>query len=181
MLIATNPAVCTALRARVQEIDRIADDAGAAVLTRQNDLSRALENFDETTDTESLTAAIAALAMEIGELQQRTGALSEALLRDDEARRAASTLSGEIITARTELEIWQAVDDAVGSASGDRFRRFVQCIIVFHCRSPSLRGHMRLASYVPGELIPLPLSGSIPELPYVAKVEWHRNLPKVDF
>jgi hypothetical protein len=29
---------------------------------------------------------------------------------------------------------------------------------------------MRLASYVPGELIPLPLSGSIPELPHVAKV-----------
>ena len=31
---------------------------------------------------------------------------------------------------------------------------------------------MRLASYVPGELIPLPLSGSIPELPHVAKVFW---------
>src|SRR5258707_10143297 len=30
---------------------------------------------------------------------------------------------------------------------------------------------MRLASYFPGELIPLPLSGSIPELPHVAKVE----------
>jgi hypothetical protein len=29
---------------------------------------------------------------------------------------------------------------------------------------------MRLASYVPGELIPLALSGSIPELPHVAKV-----------
>jgi hypothetical protein len=29
---------------------------------------------------------------------------------------------------------------------------------------------MRLASYVPGELIPLPLSGSIPELPHVVKV-----------
>jgi hypothetical protein len=29
---------------------------------------------------------------------------------------------------------------------------------------------MRLASYVPGELIPLPLSGSIPELPHVAKL-----------
>ena len=29
---------------------------------------------------------------------------------------------------------------------------------------------MRLASYVPGELIPLSLSGSIPELPHVAKV-----------
>jgi len=30
---------------------------------------------------------------------------------------------------------------------------------------------MRLASYVPGELIPLPLSGSIPELPHVEKVD----------
>jgi hypothetical protein len=29
---------------------------------------------------------------------------------------------------------------------------------------------MRLASYVPGELIPLPLSGSIPDLPHVAKL-----------
>jgi hypothetical protein len=33
-----------------------------------------------------------------------------------------------------------------------------------------LQNHMRLASYVPGELIPSPLSGSIPELPHVAKV-----------
>ena len=29
---------------------------------------------------------------------------------------------------------------------------------------------MRLASYVPGELIPLPLSGSIPKLPHVAEI-----------
>ena len=29
---------------------------------------------------------------------------------------------------------------------------------------------MRLATYVPGELIPLPLSGSIPELPHVENV-----------
>src|SRR4029078_3199720 len=50
-------------------------------------------------------------------------------------------------------------------------QRHVQADIVLHCRSPSLRGHMRPASYVPGELIPLPLSGSLPELPDVAKVE----------
>jgi hypothetical protein len=37
---------------------------------------------------------------------------------------------------------------------------------------------MRLASYVPGELIPLPLSGSIPELPHVAKIE-NRTMPKM--
>jgi len=33
-----------------------------------------------------------------------------------------------------------------------------------------LQGRMRLAPYFPGELIPLPLSGSIPELPHVAKL-----------
>jgi hypothetical protein len=31
---------------------------------------------------------------------------------------------------------------------------------------------MRPASYVPGELIPRALSGSIPELPHVEKVFW---------
>jgi hypothetical protein len=41
-----------------------------------------------------------------------------------------------------------------------------------------LRGHMRPASYVPGELIPLPLSGSIPELPHVEKLE-NRRAPKI--
>src|SRR5205085_6773686 len=49
-------------------------------------------------------------------------------------------------------------------------QRYVQSDIVFHCRSPSLGGHIRLAPYVPGELIPLSLSGSIPELLHVAKV-----------
>jgi exonuclease SbcC len=131
-LIATDPAVCRSLRARVQEIDRAVNDASASVLTRQNDLNRALEEFDETTDAEALTAAVAVLATEIGDLHQRTGAISAALVRDDEARRTAATLSAEIDTAKAELAIWQAVDDAVGSASGDRFRRFVQGITLDH-------------------------------------------------
>src|SRR5262245_30865591 len=33
-------------------------------------------------------------------------------------------------------------------------QRYVQSHIAFHCCSPSLRGHMRIASCVPGELIP---------------------------
>lgn len=127
-LIATDPAVYRALRARIEEIDRAVNDGTAAILTRQGDLSRALEQFDETIDAEVLTAAVAALATEVGELHQRTGALSAALVRDDAARRAAATLSLEIDTAKAEFTIWQAVDDAVGSASGDRFRRFVQGI-----------------------------------------------------
>jgi len=131
-LIATDLAVCRALRTRIQEIERNVNNAGTAVVTRQSDLGRALEGFDQTTDADALTALIALLGTEIGDLQQRTGVLSAALARDDEARLAAATLSGEIDTARAELAIWQAVDDAVGSASGDRFRRFVQAITLDH-------------------------------------------------
>jgi exonuclease SbcC len=131
-LISTDQAVCRALRARIKEIDRALIDASAAVLTRQSDLSRALEEFDETTDAEALTAAVAVLTTAIGDLHQRVGALSAVLLRDDEARRAATTLSVEIDTAKAELAIWQSVSDAVGSATGDRFRRFVQGITLDH-------------------------------------------------
>src|SRR6266404_8213318 len=50
------------------------------------------------------------------------------------------------------------------------FQRHVQSDIMFHRSSPSLRGHMRMASCAPGELIPVPSCGTIPELPHVAKV-----------
>src|ERR1700745_3288146 len=33
-------------------------------------------------------------------------------------------------------------------------QRHVQSYVAFHCCSPSLRGHMKMASCVPGELIP---------------------------
>src|SRR5712672_913572 len=61
-------------------------------------------------------------------------------------------------------------------------QRHVKSDIKFHCRSPSLQGRMRLAPYFPGKLIPLPLSGSIPELPHVAKVPKCRatNFPRKD-
>ena len=131
-LIATDQAVCRALRARTQEIERNVNDTHAAAVTRQSDLDRALEGFDETLDVETLTSIVATLVAEIGDLHQRTGALTAALQRDDEARRSAASLSAEIDTARTELAVWHAVDEAVGSARGDRFRRFVQGITLDH-------------------------------------------------
>ena len=86
-LISTDQAVCRGLRARIREIDRALIDASAAVQTRQSDLRRALEEFDETIDTEALTAAVAVLTTAIGDLYKRVGARSAVLLRT--TRRAA--------------------------------------------------------------------------------------------
>src|SRR5262249_14919204 len=50
-------------------------------------------------------------------------------------------------------------------------QRHVQSNIVHHCCSPSLRGHIKMASYVAGELIPWAFVWlAIPELPHVAKL-----------
>ncbi|MGB8841893.1 MAG: AAA family ATPase [Aliidongia sp.] len=131
-ILATDREVSSALRLRIQEIDRVVSETGAVALTRQNDLSKALAGFDETTDAAALAVAVAALVTEIGDLHEQTGKLAETLGQDDAARRTAETLSAEIEEAQAELAIWQAVDDAVGSASGDRFRRFVQGITLDH-------------------------------------------------
>src|SRR5438093_12296408 len=42
----------------------------------------------------------------------------------------------------------------INNADRRQLQRYVQSHIVFHRSSPSLRGHMRMASCVPGELIP---------------------------
>ena len=131
-LLTTDPVVRQALRARLEDLDRAVYDADAALVTRRSDLARAIEGFDEMIDAEASAVTVAALANEIAELHQQIGALAATLARDDEARLAAASLSAEIAAANTELDIWQAVDDAVGSASGDRFRRFVQGVTLDH-------------------------------------------------
>src|SRR5439155_20873866 len=42
----------------------------------------------------------------------------------------------------------------INNADRRQIQRYVQSHIVFHRSSPSLRGHMKMASCVPGELIP---------------------------
>jgi exonuclease SbcC len=131
-LLSADPAVRQALRARLEDLDRAVYDADAALVTRRRDLARAVEGFDETIDAEASAVALAALANKVAELHQQIGALAATLARDDEARLSAASLSTEIEAANTELDIWQAVDDAVGSASGDRFRRFAQGVTLDH-------------------------------------------------
>ncbi|MCL2715465.1 MAG: AAA family ATPase [Alphaproteobacteria bacterium] len=131
-LIATDPEQTRALRARIQEIDRAISDAATTILTRQTDLQWALEGFDTTTDAATLSDAIAALTAEIGQDQQRSGVLAATLSRDDEARKSAQKLATEIDAKKAEHAIWQAVDGAIGSANGDRFRLFVQGITLDH-------------------------------------------------
>lgn len=55
-----------------------------------------------------------------------------ALKTDDDARGRMATLAEEIRAAKADLDVWSAVDDAVGAANGSKFRRFAQGVTLGH-------------------------------------------------
>ena len=131
-LLAVDPIEKAALKKRIEAINRAILDADVAVVTRQQDLTDALEGFDGAIDVNSISANVSALVEEIAENNRTAGGLIATLSRDDHARRIAETLAAETESATTDLAIWQAVNEAIGSARGDRFRRFVQGVTLDH-------------------------------------------------
>ena len=65
---------------------------------------------------------------ELAAIGETFGRLRAALDRDDEANATAAVLAAEIETARADHDVLAAVNKAVGSADGGKFRRFAQGI-----------------------------------------------------
>ncbi len=131
-VLATTPELVSALRARLRALDHACEHARLTVASRQSDLRRALDAFDDRPATAAITDIVAQLDMEMTALNQRAGALALTLMQDEDARETAAQLATEIDEAKRSFDVWQAVHDAIGSASGDRFRRFVQAITLDH-------------------------------------------------
>ena len=58
----------------------------------------------------------------------RLGVLREQIEQDDAARRRAADLSAQIEASTATRSLWDEVNEAIGSASGDKFRRFAQSV-----------------------------------------------------
>lgn len=71
-------------------------------------------------------------ATAIESFSARLGALRERLAQDDAARARVESFGVEIIAAEAENRIWEDIAAAIGSASGDRFRRFAQSVTLDH-------------------------------------------------
>lgn len=80
----------------------------------------------------ALAAREAACATAIESFSARHGALCERLAQDDAARARADALGAGIAAAEAENRIWEDIAAAIGSASGDRFRRFAQSVTLDH-------------------------------------------------
>ncbi len=118
------------LAVRAVEAERAA--AEAAVRARQVDLDEARAAAPADTSRAALAALEADIATRLDELSGRLGALRERRARDDEARERAAALGEELEKARGNAKLWNEVSEAIGSASGDKFRRFAQAATLEH-------------------------------------------------
>jgi exonuclease SbcC len=87
---------------------------------------------DESVGAIELSTSTNALNEEISNQQQRFGEIASELKRDKQAQDEAQALGAETDAKRAKLDIWQAVDDAIGSPDGSRFRKFVRGITLEH-------------------------------------------------
>ena len=117
-----------ALAARLAALDRRLTETAVAVTARRADLATALAAGRPDASIEDLEQALEAIRTEIRALDEAVGALANELAADDTARARAGGLEAEIADAEREAKIWIAVDEAIGSRDGAKFRTFAQGI-----------------------------------------------------
>jgi exonuclease SbcC len=116
-----------AMRDHLRSLDDALTAARAALNERKQDLLRHQQDLPET-PADNLRTRIEAIDAATVLHQQRQGAIENQSAIDAENREKLAGLEAEIAKARAELDIWRAVNAAVGSKNGDRFARFAQSI-----------------------------------------------------
>lgn len=115
------------LRDNLRSVDDALTTTRAATAARRLDLEGHQKALPETSE-EDLRAKIKTLIEEANIRQQRLGAIQNQIAKDDEIRHKLAGLEEEISLAQADLDVWAAVNTAVGSRNGDRFARYAQSI-----------------------------------------------------
>ena len=79
-----------------------------------------------------LDATLARLDQQRRELSEQLGARRALLARDQEARQSQQALFQEIAAQTADADLWQRLDGLIGSAKGDKFRKFAQGLTLDH-------------------------------------------------
>lgn len=98
-------------------------------LKRQRELheaTRATPPSPVADTTEALLAAHEVARSEIAAIQEKLGALSGTLLRDDELRRESARLVKAIDEQTESARIWAQMNELIGAADGKKFRNHAQ-------------------------------------------------------
>ncbi len=95
-------------------------------------------------DLAELERQIAGLDGERQQLAEQLGSLRALLARDSELRQGQQALFAEIAEQTRDSDLWQQLDGLIGSAKGDKFRRFAQGLTLDHLLQLANRHLLRL-------------------------------------
>lgn len=104
------------LQAAREKLARLQREAGEAPVPPLADLDTALARLDQ----------------QRRELSEQLGARRALLARDQEARQSQQALFQEIAAQTADADLWQRLDGLIGSAKGDKFRKFAQGLTLDH-------------------------------------------------
>jgi len=79
-----------------------------------------------------LDESLALLDTQRRALSEQLGAQRALLARDEQARQSQQALFAQIAAQTTEADLWQRLDSLIGSARGDKFRKFAQGLTLDH-------------------------------------------------
>jgi exonuclease SbcC len=129
----------------LKEMRQLAKQQAEAVSKAASEKLRHLQSAPRATAglqsivTPATVPALAELEQQLASLETQRRSLSEqigaqrALLSSDEQRRVSQqSLFTQIAAQTTEADIWQRLDGLIGSAKGDKFRKFAQGLTLDH-------------------------------------------------
>lgn len=130
-------------RQRLQQLKEsrlLAKQQAEAVLKAASEKQRRLQDTPPPGDSvetpipplPDLDATLAQLDTQRRELSEQLGARRALLARDEQARQNQQALFAEIAAQTAESDLWQRLDGLIGSARGDKFRKFAQGLTLDH-------------------------------------------------
>ena len=124
----------TSLRRQLQELEQASDQTGILLKQMHESLQQHLQQRPEGIPDESnvLAEITVTLKQRLNETIGQQGALREQLQADDRYRQQQQQLIEKISQQQRLLADWDHLNHLIGSASGDRFRRFAQGLTLDH-------------------------------------------------
>jgi exonuclease SbcC len=117
----------------LKESLQTAHQQATALLQAARDRQTRLEEQALTAlSLEDLVAQLAALEAQRSTLSEQMGAQRALLANDEQHRKSQQALFEKISLQTTEADIWQRLDSLVGSARGDKYRKFAQGLTLDH-------------------------------------------------
>lgn len=101
-------------------------------IARHNDLQETIGLLAPDLSRDRLIEISDRLKQQIDACSIRIGALRQLLETDDHALGRVLDINKEISLALSQRHVWDEINEAVGSKSGDKFRRFAQSMTLEH-------------------------------------------------